>query len=86
MDVFDVNDEGKGRSLLSSEIREMAGKDETTLTDLQMQTYLIISSFRQKSNKAGKPSNLVPGTLKGDHSVEFYYRNKWRTYICTGVL
>ena len=54
MDVFECNDESVGKSLISSEIRELAGKDEAALTELQMQTYLIISSFRQKKNKAGQ--------------------------------
>ena len=51
MDVFECDDEGIGKELLSSEIRELAGKDEATLTDLQMQTYLIVSAFRQRKNK-----------------------------------
>lgn len=54
MDVFECDDEGKGKSLLSSEVRELAGKDEATLTDLQMQTYLIVSDFRQRKNKKGQ--------------------------------
>lgn len=54
MDVFECDDEGVGKALLSSEIWELAGKDEVALTELQMQTYLIISSFRQKKNKKGQ--------------------------------
>ena len=54
MDVFACDEEGVGRSLLSSEIREQAGKDETTLVWLQMQTYLIMSGFRQRKNRTGQ--------------------------------
>ena len=54
MDVFETDDEGTGKELLSSEIRELAGKDEAALTDLQMQTYLIVSAFRQRKNKKGQ--------------------------------
>ena len=49
MDVFDGD-----CSLMTTELRELAGKDETTLTHLQMQTYLIISDFRQRKNKKGQ--------------------------------
>ena len=54
MDVFECDDEGVGKELLTSEIRELIGKDETTLTHLQMQTYLIMSDFRQRKNKKGQ--------------------------------
>lgn len=54
MDVFACDDEGRGKEMLSSEIRELAGKDEATLTELQMQTYLIVSAFRQRKNKKGQ--------------------------------
>ena len=54
MDVFELDEQLTGRELLSTEVRELAGKDETTLTQLQMQTYLIISDFRQRKNAKGK--------------------------------
>ena len=54
MDAFDLDEESVSKSLISSELRELAGKDETTLTQLQMQTYLIISDFRQRKNKNGQ--------------------------------
>ena len=54
MDAFDLDEESVSKSLISSELRELAGKDETTLTQLQMQTYLIISDFRQRKNKSGQ--------------------------------
>ena len=54
MDAFETDEEGVGKALLSSEIRELAGKDETTLAELQIQTYLIISDFRQRKNKKGQ--------------------------------
>ena len=55
MDVFECDGDGVGKSLLTTEIREHAGKDETALTDLQMQSYLIMSDFRQRKNKKGQP-------------------------------
>ena len=51
-----------GREWLSFEVKEKAGfgkggekNFEGTLSDLQMQTYLIASDFRQKVNKKGEP-------------------------------
>ena len=54
MDAFGLDEESVGKSLISSELRELAGKDETTLTLLQMQTYLIISGFHQRKNRRGQ--------------------------------
>lgn len=61
MDVFDLDDESVGKQIMSSEVKQLAGfsKDggeknfEGTITDLQMQTYLIIGGFEQKKNKKG---------------------------------
>ena len=53
MDVFEMDEESAGKYLLSSELRELAGKDETTLMQLQMQTYLIITDFQQRKNRKG---------------------------------
>ena len=63
MDVFELNDEAVGRQIMSSEVKSLAGfsKDggeknfEGVITDLQMQTYLIVGDFRQKKNKKGQP-------------------------------
>jgi hypothetical protein len=62
MDVFELDDEAVGRELMSFEVKALAGfgKDggeknfEGTITDLQMQTYLIMSRFAQKKNKKGE--------------------------------
>ena len=57
MDVFDPDDEAVGKELMSYEVKELAAVDKNfqgTLTDLQMQTYLILSDFRQKKNKKGQ--------------------------------
>lgn len=54
MDAFELNDACVGRSLLTSELRSIAGKDESTLVHLQMQTYLVISGFQQRKNKRGE--------------------------------
>ena len=63
MDVFELDDESVGRQIMSSEVKQLAGfsKDggeknfEGVLTDLQMQTYLIMGDFCQKKNKKGVP-------------------------------
>ena len=54
MDAFEPDESGVGKSLLSSDLRSIAGKDESTLVHLQMQTYLVISGFQQKKNKKGE--------------------------------
>ncbi len=60
MDVFGLDDQMKGREILSSELKTEAGfgkngekNFEGTVTDLQMHTYLLISGFRQKQNRRG---------------------------------
>ena len=57
MDIFDLDDSSIGKELMSYEIKESYGDKnfDGTLTDLQMQTYLIMSDFRQKKNKKGQP-------------------------------
>ena len=66
MDVLELDDEAVGKELLSPDIKELAGfgkrsdgsKGEKgfdgTITDLQMQTYLIMSGFKQRLNKKGE--------------------------------
>ncbi len=63
MDVFELDDEAAGRQVMSSEVKSLAGfsKDggeknfEGVITDLQMQTYLIMGDFQQKKNRNGQP-------------------------------
>ena len=78
MDAFEPDDNSVGLELMSTEIWEKTPKDEKTLTDLQMQTYLIISDFRQRRNKKGQ--------LYGWHlSVCETPETKWgRDYIASG--
>lgn len=59
MDLF-LKDQGE-QELLSSEVKEQAGfgkngekNFEGTLTGLEMETYLIVSDFRQRKNKKGE--------------------------------
>ena len=57
MDVFELDDEAAGKELMTYEGKELASVDKNfqgTLTDLQMQTYLILSDFRQRKNKKGQ--------------------------------
>ena len=82
MDVFELDEEAAGKALLSSEIRERAGKDEAALTDLQMQTYLIVSAFRQRKNKKGQLYGWhlsvfeTPETKWGRDVVTFCYHEE----------
>ncbi len=61
MDTFAVDEQMRGRELMGFEIRAEAGfgKDgekgfEGVMTQLQMQTYLLMGDFRQKRNKKGQ--------------------------------
>ena len=57
MDVFELDDEAVGKELMSYEVKELAAVDKNfqgMLTDLQMQTYLILSDFRQRKNRKGQ--------------------------------
>jgi hypothetical protein len=62
MDVFELNDEAVGNEIMSNELKEKAGfgkggqkNFEGILSELQMQTYLIVTDFRQRINKKGEP-------------------------------
>jgi len=61
MDVFALDEKMTGREIMSYDIKAEAGfgkgghkNFEGVLTDLQIQTYLIMSDFRQKKNKLGQ--------------------------------
>ena len=62
MDVFEQINEAGGNEIMSNELKEKAGFNkeggeknfEGVLTELQMQTYLIVSDFRQRKNKNGE--------------------------------
>lgn len=61
MDALEPDEEAVGKALLSTELKTAAGfgKDGEKnfpgfLTQLQMQTYLIVSDFRQKRNRRGQ--------------------------------
>ena len=54
MDAFELDDNAVGIELMTNELREKTGKDDKTIVDLQMQTYLIMSDFRQRKNKKGQ--------------------------------
>ena len=61
MDVFALDEQMRGRRVLSCELKTEAGfgkngekNYEGTVTDLQMQTYLLIGDFRQKQNRRGE--------------------------------
>ena len=61
MDALEVDEQMTGIALLSCELKEKAGFGKNgeknfdgVLTVLQMQTYLLMSGFRQKRNKRGE--------------------------------
>ena len=57
MDVFELDDEAAGLEIMSNEVKEFASVDKNfqgAFTDLQMQTYLILSDFQQRKNKKGQ--------------------------------
>lgn len=62
MGVFELDEEAVGKEIMSNELKDMAGFGKGgeknfngVLTELQMQTYLIDSAFRQRINKKGEP-------------------------------
>lgn len=71
MNALELNDELCGEELLSFELKEKAGfgkggekNFEGILTELQMQTFLLMSDFRQKVNKKGQPYGWHIGALE----------------------
>lgn len=98
MDVFALDDQAVGRELMSYEIKELAGfgkggekNFDGVLADLQMQTYLIVSDFRQKRNRKGQAYGWhiaaieTPETKWGYEFVSSGYREEpvesWRRII-----
>ena len=62
MAALEPDEELRGLELLSSELKEKAGFGKNgeknfdgVLTELQMQTFLLVNDFRQKINKKGQP-------------------------------
>ena len=54
MDAFELDEDAVSLELMTNELRSKVGRDDKTITDLQMQTYLITSDFRQRKNKKGQ--------------------------------
>ena len=57
LDIFGLDENAAGPGLLSCEIRKRAALEkgfEGALTELQMKTFLIMGSFRQKTNRRGE--------------------------------
>lgn len=58
LDALEPDEGARGLSLLSCELKKKAGVTkgfEGAVTELQMQTFLIVEAFRQKRNKLGIP-------------------------------
>ncbi len=74
LDTLELNGDAVGLSLMSGQIRKAAGVAkgfDGLLIDLQMQSFLLISGFRQKQNKRGQeygwhlPVFMTPETKWG---------------------
>lgn len=98
MDVFECDEEAVGRELMSNEVKNLAGfgkrtgdgqapekNFEGTVAELQMRTYLIMSEFRQRTNKKGEEYGWhlamleTPETKWGYDLVTREYRSDPRT-------
>lgn len=62
MDALETDEQMRGRSLMTNELKRLAGFGEGgeknfagVLTDLQMRIYLIMGAFRQRKNRRGEP-------------------------------
>ncbi len=56
MDAFETDEQMRGLELLSCDLRKKAAVEkgfEGSVTELQMQTFLIVNDFRQKRNRQG---------------------------------
>lgn len=56
MDAFGTDEEMRGAEILSCDLKKKAAVEkgfEGALTELQMQTFLIVNDFRQRRNKMG---------------------------------
>ena len=74
LDALEVDENGVSHELMSGQIRKKAGVEkgfDGLLIDLQMQSFLLISRFRQKQNKKGVsygwhlPAFMTPETKWG---------------------
>jgi len=98
MDALELDEELKGMEILSPELKEKAGfgkngqkNYEGVVTDLQMQTYLIVSDFQQKKNKRGENYGwhiavyATPETKWGyDHIASGYHedpKESWKKIV-----
>ena len=78
LDTLELNENAAGLEMMSGELRKKAGVEkgfDNVLIDLQMQTFLLISRFRQKRNKRGEaygwhlPCFMTPETKWGYDAV-----------------
>ena len=78
LDTLALNEEAVGLEMMSGELRKRAAVEkgfDNVLIDLQMQSFLLISRFRQKKNKFGVsygwylPSFMTPETKWGYDAV-----------------
>lgn len=89
VDALEPDEQMRGRQLLTNELKSLAGfgKDgeknfSGVLTDLQMQTYLIMGRFRQRVNRRGEPYGWhiavmeTPETKWGYDYISAGYREK----------
>ena len=66
LDALELNEDAVGLEIMSCDIRKKAKVEkgfEGALTDLQMHAFLIMSDFRQKTNRRGEPYGWHVATL-----------------------
>ena len=78
LDTMELDGDAAGLEMMSGELRKKAAVEkgfDNVLIDLQMQTFLLISRFRQKRNKRGEtygwhlPCFMTPETKWGYDAV-----------------
>lgn len=87
MDLFFSDDEQNGQNVISYELKEKSGFSaggeknfEGVLSELQMQTYLLMCDFRRKTNRNGEPYGWhiavfeTPETKWGHNHVASMYK------------
>ena len=78
LDTLELDEDAAGLEMMSGELRKKAALEkgfDNVMIDLQMQTFLLISGFRQKRNKRGEeygwhlPLFMTPETKWGYEAV-----------------
>ena len=66
MDAFELDEEARGKEYLTCDLKKKAAVEkgfEGAVTELQMQTFLIVNGFRQRTNRRGEGYGWHVGVL-----------------------